>query len=56
MLALARDDRDELLRYAVNLVVNAGLHFMEHPDASLQDAVRANYDNESADELIDSLG
>ena len=55
VFALARYDGDELLRDAVNLVVNAGLHFMEHPDASVQDAVRANYDDGSADELINSL-
>lgn len=55
VLKIARDDGDELLRDAVNLVVNAGLHFLEHPDASLEDAVRENYDDNSADELLDSL-
>lgn len=55
VLEIARDDGDELLRDAVNLVVNAGLHFLEHPDASLQDAVRDNYDEEFADELLESL-
>lgn len=55
VLKIARDDGDELLRDAVNLVVNAGLHFLEHPDASLEDVVRKNYDDDFADELLDSL-
>ncbi|MDP9903159.1 hypothetical protein [Arthrobacter bambusae] len=49
------DDGDEHLRDAVNLVVNAGIYFLEHPDDSLEDAVRENYDDESAKELLDYL-
>lgn len=55
VLEIARDDGDELLRDAINLVVNAGLHFLEHPEASLEDAASENYDNDFAEELLDSL-
>jgi hypothetical protein len=35
---------DEGVRDAINLVVNATAYFLEHPDATLTDAIRANYD------------
>lgn len=54
VLDVARDDGDEFLRDAINLVVNAGLHFLEHPDASIEHVVRENYDD-FAEELLDSL-
>lgn len=53
VLQIARDDGDELLRDAINLVVNAGLHFIENPDASLHEAIAANYDD--PDEVLDQL-
>lgn len=55
VLEIARDDGEELLRDAVNLILNAALHFLEHPEASLEDAVRENYDNDFAEELLESL-
>ena len=55
VLDIADDGSDERLRDAINLVVTAGLHFLEHPDASLEDAVRENYDDDFAEELLDSL-
>jgi len=55
VLDVADDGCDERLRDTVNLVVNAGLHFLEHPDASLEDAVRENYDDDFAENLLDAL-
>lgn len=59
VLALAGDNPDDntdgLVCDAVNLVVNAGLHFLEHPEACLEDAVRQNYDHDFAEDLLESL-
>ena len=54
VLDVTRDDGDELLRDAINLVVNAGLHYMEFPDASLEAAIDANYGS-SVDEVLADL-
>lgn len=40
---------DDRLRDALNLMVNATLHYLAHPNASLEDAVRAHYDDELAE-------
>jgi hypothetical protein len=47
-------DDDESLRDAINLVVNAGIHFVENTDASIQEAIEASYDD-FADELLARL-
>jgi hypothetical protein len=39
----AVDAPDSGLRDALNLLVNAGLHYLEHPGADLSDVVSANY-------------
>lgn len=36
---------DERIVDIVNLVVNAGLHFAQHPDDTLFEAIEANYDD-----------
>ena len=41
---------DDRLVDAVNLVVNAGLHYVEHPGGDLDDAIEANYQNTEPDE------
>lgn len=45
------DATDERLRDATNLVVNTALHFLEHPDDTLEDAVDSNY-SESFEEVL----
>lgn len=55
VLGLARIEGEDLVRDVVNLVINAGLYFLEHPEALLEDAVRENYDDDFADELLESL-
>ncbi|WP_181273656.1 hypothetical protein [Brevibacterium oceani] len=54
VLEIAHDGDDERLRDAVNLVVNAGLHFVEHPESSLIDAVTANY-GDPVDDVLENL-
>lgn len=46
---------NEHLRDVVNLVVNAALHYMEHPHDDLRQAIEANYSEDFAAELIASL-
>lgn len=41
---------DQRLVDAVNLVVNAGLHYVEHPDSDLDDAIEASYADADAAE------
>ncbi|WP_394941139.1 hypothetical protein [Psychromicrobium sp. YIM B11713] len=55
VLNVVHDDGDEFLSDAINFVVNAGLHFLERPDASIEDVVHENYDDDFAEELLDSL-
>lgn len=53
VLEIADDDGEERLRDAVNLVVNAALHYLEHPAADLDAAIAANYDD--PDEVLGQL-
>lgn len=46
----AIDAPDEGVRDAINLVVNATLTYLEHPDATLQEAIGANYQLDGDDE------
>lgn len=41
---------DDRLVDAVNLVVNAGLHYVEHPGDDLDDAIEASYQDTEPDE------
>lgn len=54
VLGIPEDD-DERLRDAINLVVNATLHFLDHPDDSLQEVAEANYEPDFAAEILESL-
>ncbi|WP_026820052.1 hypothetical protein [Arthrobacter castelli] len=40
-------DGDERITDAANLMVNAGMHFIGHPEDTLEDAIEANYDDET---------
>lgn len=44
---LTAADDDERLRDAVNLVVNAGMHYLDNPQASLEEAIEDNYDEDT---------
>lgn len=48
---------DERLTDAINLVVNVGLHFLEHPGSTVDDAIRASYDQSEEDEndIVDTV-
>jgi hypothetical protein len=41
----AGDLPDEGMRDALNLLVNAGMHYLDHPGDSLSDVIAANYDD-----------
>jgi hypothetical protein len=45
-------ENDDRVTDAVNLVVNAGLHFIEHPGDDLEAAIERSYD-EDADVVLD---
>jgi len=46
MVLDAIDAPDTGVRDAINLVVNVAGHLLEHPDASLEDAIAASYQEE----------
>lgn len=56
----AADDILEAIEYSetgkrdvANLVVNAGVHYLSHPEATLDEAIIANYDGVDPAEVID---
>lgn len=44
---------DEGVRDAINLVVNATMTMLDHPDASLEDVVASNYGDVTLGEIKD---
>lgn len=48
-------ENDEHTTDLVNLLVNVMLHYLEHPDHGLTDAIEANY-SEEADEVLRWVG
>jgi hypothetical protein len=48
-------ESDEQITDLVNLLVNATLHYLEHPDHGLTDAIEANY-SEDAEEVLGWVG
>lgn len=43
---IARLSDDEALRDAMNLVVNATMHFLDHPESTLAKTIEHNYDED----------
>lgn len=48
-------EKDESTTDLVNLLVNVVLHYVEHPDESLTDAIEANY-SEDAETVLGWVG
>lgn len=49
----AIDPPAEGKRDVVNLLVNAGTHYLAHPQATLREAIVASYDGEDPAEVIE---
>lgn len=47
---------DPTITDSINLVVNASLHWLDHPDDTLEDAVEANYGDDGDTILEDLFG
>jgi hypothetical protein len=46
---------NEFLTDLTNLIVNAGLHYLEHPDTDLNDVLEAEYDADDIRAIKDEI-